>query len=55
MRAKGMCNSEIFPTCMIIQLVGFLAKAFPGVFFYVSCALILLLVICVQLDLAQIF
>ena len=55
MRAKALCNSDIFPPCMIIQIVGFLVEAFPIVFFCVSCALILLLVICVQLDLAQIF
>ena len=28
-RAKALCNFEIFPTCMIIQIVGFLAEAFP--------------------------
>lgn len=55
MRAKAWCNSEIFPTYMIIQTVGFLAEAFSSVFLCVSCAFILLLVIFVQLDLAQIF
>ena len=54
-RAKALYNSYVFPPCMIIQIVGFLAEAFPRVFFYVSCALILLLVICVPLDLAQIY
>ena len=28
-RAKALCNFEIFPTCMIIKIVGFLAEAFP--------------------------
>ena len=54
MRAKALCNLDVFPPCMIIQIVGFLVEAFPVVFFYVSCALILILVICVPLDLAQI-
>ena len=54
MRAKALYNSYVFPPCMIIQIMGFLAEAFPKVFSCVSCALILLLlVICLQLDLAQ--
>ena len=53
-RAKDLYYSDIFPPCMIIQIVGFLAEAFPRVFFCVSCVLILvLLVIYVQLDLVQ--
>ena len=28
-RAKALYNSDVFPPCMIIQIVGFLAKAFP--------------------------
>ena len=27
-KAKALCNSEIFPTCMITQIVVFLAEAF---------------------------
>ena len=54
-RAKALCNLDVFPPCMVIQIAGFLAEAFPKVFFCVSCALILLLVICVPLDLAQIY
>ena len=36
-RAKALYNSYVFPPCMIIQIVGFLAEAFPKVFFCVSC------------------
>ena len=54
-RAKSLCNSDVFPPCMIIQIAGFLAEAFPKVFFCVSCALLMLLVICVLLDLDQIY
>ena len=53
--AKALCNIDVFPPCMIIQIVGFLAEAFPIVLFCVSCALILLLVICVFLDLSHIY
>lgn len=28
-RAKALYNYDVFPPCMIIQIVGFLAKAFP--------------------------
>ena len=28
-RAKALYNSDVFPPCMIIQIVGFLAEAFP--------------------------
>ena len=28
-RAKALYNSYVFPPCMIIQIVGFLAKDFP--------------------------
>ena len=28
-RAKDLYNSYVFPPCMIIQIVGFLAEAFP--------------------------
>ena len=27
--AKALCNSNVFPPCMIIQIMGFLAEAFP--------------------------
>ena len=53
-RAKALYNFDVFPPCMIIQIVGFLAEAFPKVFSCVSCVFILLLlVICVHLDLSQ--
>ena len=35
-RAKDLYNS-LFPPCMIIQIVGFLAEAFPKVFSCVLC------------------
>jgi len=31
-RAKTLYNSDGFPPCMIIQIVGFLVEAFPKVF-----------------------
>ena len=37
MRAKALYNSYVFPPCMIIQIVGFLAEAFPKVFSCVLC------------------
>ncbi len=37
MRAKALYNSDVFPPCMIIQIVGFLAEAFPKVFSCVLC------------------
>jgi len=37
MRAKDLYNSYVFPPCMIIQIVGFLAEAFPKVFSCVLC------------------
>ena len=36
-RAKTLYNSDVFPPCMIIQIVGFLAEAFPKVFSCVLC------------------
>ena len=27
--AKALYNSDVFPPCMIIQIVGFLGEAFP--------------------------
>ena len=36
MRAKDLYNSNVFPPCMIIQIVRFLAEAFLKVF---SCVL----------------
>ena len=37
MRAKALYNSYAFPPCMIIQIVVFLAEAFPKVFSCVLC------------------
>ena len=37
MRAKALYNSDIFPPCLIIQIMGFLAEAFPEIFFCVLC------------------
>ena len=37
MRTKALYNSGVFPPCMIIQIVGFLAEAFPEVFSCVLC------------------
>ena len=28
-RAKALYNYDVFPPCMILQIVGFLAEAFP--------------------------
>jgi len=54
-RAKDLYNSYVFPPCMKIQIVGFWLRLSPK-YFHVYCALILLLmVICVQLDLVQSF
>ena len=36
-RAKALYNSYVFPPCMIIQIVGSLAEAFPKVFSCVLC------------------
>jgi len=36
-RAKALYNPYVFPPCMIIQIVGFLAEAFPKVFSCVLC------------------
>ena len=36
-RAKDLYNYDVFPPCMIIQIVGFLAEAFPKVFSCVLC------------------
>ena len=36
-RAKALYNSFVFPPCMITQIVGFLAEAFPKVFSCVLC------------------
>ena len=36
-RAKTLCNLDIFPPFMIIQIVRFLAEAFLRVLFCVSC------------------
>ena len=36
-RAKHLYNSYVFPPCMIIQIVGFIAEAFPKVFSCVLC------------------
>jgi len=32
-RAKALCNLDVFPSCMIIQIARFLDEAFPKVFF----------------------
>ena len=37
MRVKALCNLDVFPPCMIIQIVGFLAEVFPKVFSCVLC------------------
>ena len=37
MRAKALYDSYVFPPCIIIQIVGFLAEAFPKVFSCVLC------------------
>ena len=37
MRAKALYNSYVFPPCKIIEIVGFLAEAFPKVFSCVLC------------------
>jgi len=36
-RAKALYNSYVFPHCMIIQIVGFFAEAFPEVFLCALC------------------
>jgi len=36
-RAKALYNFYVFSPCMIIQIVGFLAEAFPKVFSCVLC------------------
>ena len=38
-RAKALCNLDVFPPCMIIQIMGLLAEAFPKVFFCGSCVI----------------
>ena len=35
--AKALYNSYVSPPCIIIQIVGFLAKAFPKVFSCILC------------------
>ncbi len=37
MRDNALYNSYVFPSCMIIQIVGFLDEAFPKVFSCVLC------------------
>ena len=36
-RDKALYNSYVFPPCMIIQIVGFLAEAFPKIFSSILC------------------
>ena len=37
MRAEDLYDSDVFPPCLIVQIVGFLVDAFPKVFSCVLC------------------